>query len=389
MEALLVNGLLAFTAGILLNFTPCVLPVIPLKIRAVLQEIEGATRPRILAAGALLLGSLTFFVLLGGATAYLGWKWGEIFQSRIFVTLLAIFLLVSGIAMLAGWSLRLPQAVYKIPIHRYMGAFLTGVLAGILSTPCSGPFLGAVLAYAVTQSSAVTIVLFTAIGFGLAFPYSGILLFPHVLKYLPRGGRIGTQVESLLAFILIAGAIFFGQAMLPTSFSTPLWGIFLLGLVVWGILEFTKGEKKSERLVPACLTLILIFASFSLLKNSSGSGLDWKPYAQSNLDEALQSGRPVLLEFTADWCINCKILEKTTYSSLEVIATAKKMNLVALQVDMTKFRDAEKTLLDHYGGTALPYAVLLEPSGHAMQTFSGMFSAETMVKGILDMEKKQ
>ena len=171
MTELFVNSLLAFVAGILLNFTPCVLPVIPFKIQAVLKEIGGDLRSRLLAAGSLLAGSLLFFLILGGATAYLGLTWGALFQSRIFLGVLSAFLLFSAVATFADYSFNLPQLFYKMPVHRYLGAFLTGALAGVLSTPCSGPFLGSVLAYTVTQPPTIIMAIFVSIGIGLAFPY--------------------------------------------------------------------------------------------------------------------------------------------------------------------------------------------------------------------------
>ena len=139
MKDLLTYGILAFWAGVMLNFVPCVLPVIPLKIRAVLNEIKGDIRSRVLAAMALLSGSILFFLILGASTAYLGKTWSVLFQSKVFLSVLSAFFFFAAISTFADWSFRLPQFVYKFPIQRYTGAFLTGALAGILSTPCSVP----------------------------------------------------------------------------------------------------------------------------------------------------------------------------------------------------------------------------------------------------------
>lgn len=383
MEGLTLNGLLAFTAGVLLNFTPCVLPVLPFKIRTLLGEIEGTTPSRVIAACALLLGSLMFFVVLGALTAYLGWRWGEIFQSRVFLALLSLLLFASGIAMLLQWSFALPQFLYHLPMRRYADAFLTGVLAAILSAPCSGPFLGSVLAYALTQPPPVVIGLFAAIGTGLAFPYVLLLAAPKLLRYLPKGGRIGAQVEAILAFVLIGGAVFFAQAVLPQSTHVFLWWGIGGVVLVWAVIAIIRGPKITDRLVPLAALATVLFIANTALTVRGEARLPWRPYSAADLEDAHLSGRPALIEFTADWCINCKALEQTVYASPVVIEAALKVKLVPFKVDMTEFDDAHKVLIEQYGGTAIPYAVLIGGQGEIAQTFSGLFTPESLKSALL------
>ncbi|MBI4848212.1 MAG: thioredoxin family protein [Nitrospirae bacterium] len=383
MDSLFINAMAAFAAGILLNFTPCVLPVIPIKIQSLLSEIEGTFRSRFLASLALLLGSLAFFMIFGGLIAFMGWKWGELFQSKTFLALLSLFLVLSGLATLSNWSLTLPQFVHKVPIHRYLGAFLTGALAGALSTPCSGPFLGSVLAYAVTKPPAVIIAIFAAIGTGTAFPFATVLLYPGVMTCLPRGGLVGMQIKAIMAFILIAGGIFFSGAFFPKEFYPVLWRMFAFGIAVWCVLHFRRSRKIIESAVPLLAFVgVLAAAAFSFISTESGT-LDWRSYSREKVQRSLESGRPVLLEFTADWCINCKVLEKTTYADADVIEAAAKVNLSLFKVDMTEFNDDQKKLLEEYGGTSLPHAVILNSSGGPVHTFSGMFGADYLRKAIL------
>jgi thiol:disulfide interchange protein len=204
MTQLLGYGLLAFWAGVLLNFVPCVLPVIPLKIRAVLHEIKGDVRSRLFAAAALLSGSLFFFLILGGTTAYLDQTWGELFQSKLFLAALSVFLFLAAVTTLSDWSVPLPKFVYKVPIHRYSGAFFTGALAGILSTPCSGPFLGSVLAYTLTQRPAIVLIIFSSIAVGLSSPYVFVLVWPDLMNRLSFSGLWTMQVKQILGFVLLS-----------------------------------------------------------------------------------------------------------------------------------------------------------------------------------------
>lgn len=384
MSGLLLQSVLALIAGVLLNFTPCVLPVIPLKVRTLLNELDGTARARGFAAGALLSGSLVFFIVLGAFSAWLGWRWGTLFQSKLFLTLLSLMLLIAGLAMLLNWTFRLPQLFYAMPLHRYSGAFLTGVLAGILATPCAGPFLGSVLAYTLTQSPAVVIGLFAAIGVGLSLPYGLILLAPNAQRWFPKGGRIGHQVTMLLAFVLLAGAVFFAQPILPDTVIRLLW--WLLGgvILIWALRAMVKNSSVSTRAIPVLTLAALIFSAQAGWFGADSRGLNWQPYSETALQQAQQTSRLVLIEFTADWCINCKVLERTVYASPMVEALAQETGLTVLKVDMTDFSDEQATLLDRYGGLALPHAVLLDMQGGVRQTFTGMFTLQSLLAAIAD-----
>ena len=379
MTELLGYSLLAFWAGVFLNFVPCVLPVIPLKIRAVLHEIKGDVRSRILAAVALLSGSLFFFLVLGGATAYLGQAWGALFQSKLFLAALSGFLFIAAVTTLAGWSLRLPEFVYQVPIHRYSGAFLTGALAGILSTPCSGPFLGSVLAYTLTQRPAVILLIFSSIAVGLASPYVFVLLWPGLMKRLSFSGPWTIQVKQILGFILLSGAIFFCRVLIPEAFHPFLWWGLFGAMVIWAVSVFRRSLEWRTNVLPLATILLVVFL---LVLTLSGGGLKWREYSPESLQTSLAEGRPVLLEFTAEWCLNCEVLEKTTYSNMKVIQTAKTAKLIPFRVDMTDFNEHQKTLLKTYGGTALPFALIMDKTGKVTQRFAGMFSAKTLSEAI-------
>jgi len=384
MKELFGYSFLAFWAGVLLNFVPCVLPVIPFKVQAVLRELKGDISSRILAAAALLAGSISFFLLIGGATAYLGLMWGVLFQSKLFLAALTTFFFFAGIATFADWSVRLPQLVYRVPIHRHTGAFFTGAFAGILSTPCSGPFLGSVLAFALTQGPVFILMIFVWIGCGLAIPYVLVLLWPGLLTRMPSTGALTMQIKQLLGFVLLAGAIFFGRVFIPDAWHFLLWSIFYAAVIIWALYIFKRSEEWSGRIFSAGTMALVLFLGVLTLP---GNQLTWQEFTSESLPNSLASHRPVLLEFTAAWCLNCKVLEKTTYADKTVIQAAKKIKLIPLRVDMTDVNAYHKALLEEYGGTALPFAVLIAGNGKVNHRFLGMFSAKTLETAFYNLQK--
>ncbi len=384
MPDLILYSLFAFLAGITLNLMPCVLPVMPFKIQALLREIKSDLRSRILAAAALLAGSLGVFLTLGIATVYLGLIWGELFQSPVFQGALSLFLLFAAVATFADWSVRLPQFIYRIPAQKYMGAVLTGALAGILSTPCSGPFLGSVLAYSVTQPPAGALVLFLSIGLGLAFPYVILMTWPGLLNRLRFSGPWTVQLKHVLGFILLAGATFFSRSLLPEMAHAPAWSLLNAAIIIWAIVLIITTRSWSQRIVPVvALGAVVIIIVVTAGLQSTRYELHWQSFSEAGLKQARVDARPVMIEFTADWCLNCKVLERTVFKSPKVVTAVRKTGMLPLRVDITEVSEKNNALLTSYNGYAIPYIVLLDRKGVVSQRFTGMFKARTLVDAII------
>jgi thiol:disulfide interchange protein DsbD len=381
METVFTQSAVAFAAGMILNFMPCVLPVIPFKVQALLRETTGTSRSRALAAAALLAGSLAFFIVLGAVTAGFGLMWGQQFQHPWFRILLSIFLLAAAIATFTGWSWRLPQLVYRVPMSRHLGAFFTGALAGVLSTPCSGPFLGSVLAFTATRSPQETMVIFSAIGTGLAFPYLLLLLWPGLLSRLSFSSRLAVNFKTLLGFVLLAGSLFFVQGFLPPFLHQAGWMTLALAIGVWLVVAFTSGKRVKLRPVLILILAIVVVMGFrGPSVDDGGEGIPWQVYSDHRLEQA--SGRPVLVEFTAAWCINCKALENTTFKDNKLLGIIESMGVVALQVDLTQVDEQRRAIFDRFGGRAIPYIVVLDRQGQLVQRFTGVMGADTLIDAL-------
>ena len=372
-------------AGALLNFTPCVLPAIPVKVRTILREAGNQWSHRLLAALAFMGGCLSFFVGLGIVTAMLQWSWGTLFQSSLFLSFLIVVLVGFAGLTYTDSALPVPAFAYRMRGHRYVEPALSGAFSAILAAPCAGPFLGGVLAYALTQSQGATVGIFAAIGLGLSLPYVIVLLRPALLARLPKVGAWSVRVRQALAFVLLAAAVFFAASLVPARWEQALWAAWLSLVLLWCLTVLVRSPSWHGRLVAVCfavLSLAVVGAMVWPSSSRASAGIEWKAYSPELLMQARASKRPVLLEFTADWCINCKVLEHTVYADTSVARTLRKADGVALQINLTRPNEQLEKVLANYGGAALPFAVVLDRRNRVVAKFSGLFTSDALTDAL-------
>lgn len=385
MNSLLVlQALLAAGAGLLLNLTPCVLPAVPLKVRAVLREAGERQAVRLASAALFTAGSVLFFGGLGLATALLQWRWGVLFQSRALLVALSAMLAALAVLNFSGRSLPLPNTLVTLRSRHLLEPFFSGLVSALLSTPCTGPLLGGVLIFAVTQPLANILVIFVAIGLGLAAPYVVLILRPSLLKRLPRAGAWTTVIQQSFGWLLLAAALFYAQSVLPSAWGMPLWIVLLVAMLGWAVVTCWRATERSARtaaiFVGATAAALGYFGSG--LSQSAETTIAWQPLRAADVAALPTLGRPALVEFTADWCINCKVLEKTTYEDKDVIAALRRTGAVALRADLTRPNPVLEHLLALHGGVGLPFAVVLDPKGREVQTLSGLFTSTSLVQAL-------
>lgn len=375
---------LAFVAGTLLNLTPCVLPVIPLKVHGILHHAGAAPRRRAEAAIAFLSGTLLFFLVVGSASALLHWTWGVLFQSQAVIAFLIALMMGFAVMIFFDLSVPVPALAYRLGGGRHMEPLISGALAAILSTPCTGPFLGGVLAFAIAQPPPVLIGVFLFVGLGLAFPYVVILLRPSLLSRLPKAGEWSHRLSQALAFLLLAGAAFFSQSLLPQGVTLWLWRAWAFGLILWTGATVMRRTTWAARVVAtstAVLGLSTAIAGGMLIPAQEGP-LHWQSFTEARLSAARHWRRPVLVEFTAAWCINCKILETTVYAAPRVVQAAQRNKLVALRIDLTRPNRAFEQILVKDGGAGLPFAEIRDPQGKITKVFRGIFTSADLAMAI-------
>ena len=383
MEMLIVQSVLAFAAGITLNCMPCVLPVMPVKIRTLLQATDGGFAARSAAAAALLAGSLSFFIILGAATTGFGLMWGQLFQHTAVRLFLGLFFLGSAVATFTDRSWRLPQFVYRLPMRRQVSAFLTGALAGILSTPCSGPFLGSVLAFAATRSATETMVIFSAIGTGLAAPLVLLMLRPGLMQRLSFSGRLAVTLKKALGFVLLAAGLFFVQGFLGAGLRQAAWLALVMGTGLWLVLQATGGRRARLRpVLIAALAMVVLIGYRDMGFNADTAAIAWQPYAETHIGSG--NGGPALIYFSADWCINCRVMSRTTFGEPSLGEQMRRQGITPLKVDLTTTDAESRRIFDRFGGRAIPYVVIVDGRGRPMHRFTGIVGADTLKRSLVE-----
>jgi len=368
----------ALIGGLILNVMPCVLPVISLKIFGFVSE--AGERPDkafklalvfsagILGCFAVLAAIVTFFRAIGAQVG-----WGFQFQDYRFV--LAIGCLVFAFALnLFGVfeltvSARATGGLAKLAAGGgYGGAFFQGAFATILATPCTAPFLGTASAFAFTQPAWATFLIFFSIGIGMALPYLSLAIQPKWLRYLPKPGEWMVRLKQLLGFLLLATLLWLSWIV---GRLRGVDGMVELGglLLIIGILAWIKGSfwtpvssVRSRVLAAMSMVAVLVVAIGSYLFVTAPSELSWQAFSQQSLDKALQSGRPVFVDFTADWCITCKANERFALDTSAVRQAFAQNQVVVLRADWTHGDPEITQILKEHGRAGVPM-YLFYPGG--------------------------
>ncbi|TAM53915.1 MAG: thiol:disulfide interchange protein [Paraburkholderia sp.] len=375
---LTVQILLAFGAGVLLNLTPCVLPAIPLKVRAILRETGGQLGARVTSAVLFAAGSVLFFAAVGLATALLHLQWGVLFQSRLLLVLLSALMFVLAIVNFRWHGLRLPSALASLHGARFLEPFVSGLMGALLSTPCTGPLLGGVLVFALAQPAPDIVAIFVSIGFGLASPYVFLILRPALIQRLPRGAAWSDVVRQSFSWILLGAAIFFVRSVLPPAWEAPLWIAFGAGMLAWAVAIFACRKDAGSR---RAVMIIGVIAAASVYVGASfgfSPAIPWQRLRDRDVAVLPTLGRPAIVEFTAQWCLNCKILEHTVYRSDPIVQAIHRHGVAKFEVDLTRPDPALEHLLASYGGAGLPFLAVLDRDGREVHSFSGLFTSDSL-----------
>jgi len=390
--------LIAALGGALLNLTPCVLPVIPIKIMG-LSHAAGNPKRTLMLGVVMSLGVISFWLAIGGAIAFISGftAISSLFQRPAFSILVGLVIGLMGLGMIGLFTIRLPKFVYMVnPSHETVhGSFLFGIMTAVLSTPCTAPFMGAASAWAATQAPWVTMTTFAAIGLGMALPYLLLSANPNWVSKVPRTGPASELVKQVMGLFMFAVAAFFFGIGLSTLTSSPLdppskahWWVVAVFVALaggWMLVRTVQITKKtSRRVVFGGLGVLFGAAAFlAAAEMTAPSRIEWIYYEPDLLAEARERGDVVMVDFTAEWCLNCKALESTVLYTDAVVEAIQKGGVVPMKVDLTGDNPDGRALLTELDWVGIPLLAFYGPALEEPLRYGDGYTIE-MVRNALE-----
>jgi thiol:disulfide interchange protein DsbD len=407
--------LYAFIGGLLLNVMPCVLPVIALKILGFVNESKNEPG-RIRKLGLIYsLGVLSSFLVLGLIVLVLqaagkGAGWGFQFGNPYFlvamttlVTLIALNLF--GVFEVTLGSGTLTAATTLASKQGAAGAFFNGLLATVLATSCSAPFLGAAIGFAFALSQpAITVLIMLTVGAGLAAPYLLLSYQPAWLKVLPRPGPWMERFKIAMGFPMIAAAAWLCSILAVPYGDRAWWMVMFLVFVAvaaWIYGEFVQRGRKHRAVAVVCAAILLMIGYSYALENKLGwrepitetssepnqskvapRGLAWQPWSPEAVAEARAAGRPVVVDFTAKWCPTCNTIVKPSFENAAVQRKLKESNAVALLADYTRFPENITAELKRFQRAAVPLVLVYPRNANAPPLVFDLVTSSTLLDAL-------
>ncbi len=363
--------LLAFLGGLLLNLMPCVFPVLFLKGLALVNS-SGEEKSRQRAHGLMYTaGIVASFWLIVGVLLVLraGGRevgWGFQLQSPGFVAVLAALVFFLGLSLAGQFELGLSLTSAGGGLAQKQGltgSFFTGVLATVVATPCMGPLMGAAIGFALAQPTWLIFVIFTALALGLALPYLALTMQPQWTRLLPRPGAWMETLKQLTAVPLFGTAIWltwvYAQLYAADGIDHMVW--LLCAYLVLAIAGWVLGKWPARPVPGAVAVLLIAFAIALPLHRPKVETTVWQPYTEASFAAARATGQPVFIDFTAAWCLSCKVNEAAVLRSADVEAALAKYHVVLLKADWTQYDPVITHELAAVGRSGVPTYVIYPP----------------------------
>lgn len=373
----------ALLGGLILNLMPCVFPVLSMKALS-LSRMKDKEAAHARAAGiAYTLGILISFAAIAGglialkaAGTQVGWGF-QLQHPAVILGLIYLFFLIG--LNLSGYF-EVPSRLGNIgqsltQKEGFAGSFFTGVLATIVATPCTAPFMGAAMGYALTQPWYAAITVFLALGLGLALPYLALTFISAARHMLPRPGAWMENFRQFLAFPMFASVCWLiwvlAQQVSHMGQLSALLGMLALGFMIWVLkIAPVSGTRRVLALIVALLSFVFVAYSFHAVKPiaastthiaAQGEDDNWEDFTRARLSKELEGNAPVFVNMTAAWCITCKVNEKVALLDFSTIVLFRDKGVVYLKGDWTNQNPEITNYLEEYGRSGVPIYVYYGP----------------------------
>jgi len=403
----IVLALSAAIGGFILNLTPCVLPVIPIKVMTISHHAGEKRSKAFMLSMWMAAGVIAFWVGIGIPVAFVS-KFTDpsiIFGIWWLTGIIGIVIAIMSVGIMGLFQIKLPQKIYMVnpKADSASGSFVFGIMTAVLGLPCFGFVAGALLAGAATMPPLLVLTVFAFIGVGMALPYVFLAMFPKMIDKLPRTGPASELVKHIMGLLMLAAAAYFigtsvisfgsGHSWTFTWWGKAVhwWAIALVGIAagLWLIVQTFKITKRiGPRLTYTILGLFFAFSGSAIAYNQTTHLYEnfvenlWQPFSQELLVNSVNDGQVVVLDFTAEWCLNCKTLEARVLSRDPVKPQLLSDDVVAMVADLTSNTAPGWDYLRELGQTGIPLLVVYAPGQVEPIWLSNAYTSAQVVEAI-------
>jgi len=429
---------IAFVGGFILNFMPCVLPVIGLKVMSFVQQ-AGENRAKVFALNLWYsFGLVSVFAVLATLVVVWHFGWGEIFTKSTFRITMAAVVFTMGLSFLGVWEIPIPgfvgsgKAAELADKEGPAGAFAKGILTTILSTPCSGPAVATAMVYCMNKPAPIVYTVFLAMGLGMASPYLVIGAHPKLARFIPKPGAWMETFKQTMGFVLLATVVFILTFLRWTNVMPTLALLFGLWAACWWIARTPVTARFNVKLrawlAAAAFAVLIGLVAFGERLNigqftlyglqgsmesrfsadvekevdtriasrgasadplaarpneDKASELPWEPFSQRKLERLTADNKTVLVDFTANWCLTCKMLEVSVLNTTDIRRIVDKNDIVTLVADWSDGAPEISKLLEALGGKQVP-VVAIFPAGRPNQplVMRGFYTKQDLIDNL-------
>ncbi len=378
-----------FLAGLALNLTPCVYPLIPITIGYFGGQAEGKTSRLVLLGLLYMLGMAITYSVVGVITSLSGAVFGSLLQNPIVIIAIVLLFVALALSQFGVYEFKLPDSlVAKAGGAKggAYGAFFMGLTMGIVAAPCIGPFvLGLVTYVAAKGDPFYGFLMFFVLALGLGFPYLLLAIFSGKIKSLPRAGIWMEGVKHIFGLLLIGMAFYFLDPILPKSiqgYTLPIFGIIAALILLF--FDKTANDAKGFRTFKTVFSVLVLAISIYALIPSEKLEPEWRQFTIHNYQASLNNNEKMVIDFYADWCIPCKELDALTFSDKRIIDQFE--NFTVYKVDMTKNNETNEQLRKKFNVVGMPTVLVIDSKGNELKRITGFVNADEFLRYVSDVE---